>query len=363
MKDNKVTVLYVDDEEENLNSFMATFRREYNISTAISGVEGLKKLESKEYQVIISDQRMPSMTGVEFFEIVTAKYPKAIKILLTGYSDMEAAIAAINKGGVYQFLDKPWDVNLLKITIDNAYQKYMTESVLTEKIAALDKANQELSRFVYSVSHELRAPLMSILGIVNIAGFGADTEKLMEYFGMIGQSVEKLDIFIRNIIEYHQNKKIDASHSEVNLEKMVDEILGSISNYSNFGSVSIIKDYRIEETFYSTPFRVRIILGNLLSNAVKFQKQDNPDKRIRISVETDKKEARFTIEDNGSGVREEDKDKLFRMFFKAQNNNSGTGIGLYIVKEAVDLLKGSVSVETNIEGGLTFKITIPNEKS
>ena len=122
MKEKDFTILYVDDEENNLFSFKAAFRRDYNILTAISGEEGIELLRNNPVNLIITDQRMPGMTGIEFLENVIPEYPDVIRMILTGFSDVEAIINAINTGRVYRYITKPWDENELRMTIENARQ-------------------------------------------------------------------------------------------------------------------------------------------------------------------------------------------------------------------------------------------------
>ncbi len=144
MNSDKITVLYVDDEENNLFSFKATFRIKYNVLTAISGTEALQILESKAVQVIISDQRMPAMTGVEFFEKIVEKYPGTIRILLTGYADMTAVVEAVNKGKIFHYLAKPWVEEELEQTINKGYEKYLEKVKLEELNGKLAGSNDQL---------------------------------------------------------------------------------------------------------------------------------------------------------------------------------------------------------------------------
>lgn len=144
-KKKKIRLLYVDDEVNNLTAFKATFRREYKISTAKSGKEALEVLESEEpFQIIITDQRMPEMTGIQFLQKAKEKYPDPIRILLTGYSDLNAVVDAINKGEVYRYLTKPWDPDTIRQTVDKAYEVFDLREqniILTDK---LKKANEQL---------------------------------------------------------------------------------------------------------------------------------------------------------------------------------------------------------------------------
>jgi adenylate cyclase len=122
MTDKKYNILYVDDEEQNLISFKAAFRREYNIHTALSGEDGLKILLENSIDLIITDQRMPGMTGIQFLEKVIPQYPDTVRMILTGFSDVEAIIGAINTGRVFRYITKPWDETELHMTIENACQ-------------------------------------------------------------------------------------------------------------------------------------------------------------------------------------------------------------------------------------------------
>ncbi len=124
MQEEKINILYVDDEENNLISFKAVFRLKYKVYTAISAMEGIKILETKPVEIIITDQRMPEMTGIEFLEKVLEVYPDPIRILLTGYADMNAVIDAVNKGKIFHYLSKPWNEEELDMTIKRAYEVY-----------------------------------------------------------------------------------------------------------------------------------------------------------------------------------------------------------------------------------------------
>lgn len=140
----QIGVLYVDDEINNLNSFKAAFRRDFNIYTAQSAKEGRKILESEEIGVIITDQRMPVETGIEFLESILPIYPDTIRILLTGFSDINAVMGAINRGQVYKYLVKPWQDDELKMYIQNALELYNLRKENKDLAQKLKLANLEL---------------------------------------------------------------------------------------------------------------------------------------------------------------------------------------------------------------------------
>ncbi|WP_134091933.1 response regulator [Olivibacter sp. XZL3] len=144
MEPQKIRILFVDDEEHNLISFKATFRTKYKIDTAIGGPEAIEILKKKEFDIIITDQRMPKMTGVEFLEQVIQTHPDPIRILLTGYTDMAAVIDAINKGKIFHYLTKPWNEDELDNTIQKAYQLYLEKKKMKEENQLLSITNEQL---------------------------------------------------------------------------------------------------------------------------------------------------------------------------------------------------------------------------
>ncbi|TCK85393.1 response regulator [Albibacterium bauzanense] len=154
MAEKVISILYVDDEMINLLSFRAVYRSKYNIFTAISGAEGLEILDKNEIHIVITDQRMPNMTGVEFLEKVIETHPAPIRILLTGYTDMSAIIAAVNKGNIYHYLNKPWDDKEMSRIIEEAYDVYL------KKIEIMNE-NKELSITNSQLEFLLRQKLLS----------------------------------------------------------------------------------------------------------------------------------------------------------------------------------------------------------
>lgn len=144
MPEKDISILYVDDEPGNLTAFKANFRRMYNVFTAESGEEGIEIVNQQDIHVIITDQRMPGMTGVEFLEKIIPDHPEPIRILLTGYADISAVIDSINKGQVYKYITKPWNEEELKITIENAFEVLSLRRQNKALMAELEKTNKQL---------------------------------------------------------------------------------------------------------------------------------------------------------------------------------------------------------------------------
>lgn len=352
-----VKILYIDDEENNLIAFKASFRRLYEIYTAKSAVEGLKILQNLPIEVIIADQKMPETTGVEFFKSIAYSYPDPIRILLTGYTDIAALADAINHGDIYRYITKPWNDLELHNSIKNAYDAYRSKIDLRNKIEELEKTNNELNRFIYSISHELRAPLVSVIGIINLVKIEGLYNSSGEYWELVDSCANKLDYYIQKTLQYYKNNKVDTNNSPIDFKKLVDDIIAmhAYNNKDTQFKISIDQPNQ----FIGDTFRIEVILGNLISNAIKYQKENESEKTVEITITTTNNLAEISIADNGLGILNEHLEKIFTQFFK-NKNNQGSGLGLFIVKEALNKINGRISVSSNIDYGTTFKITIPN---
>lgn len=359
MKTPSVRVLYIDDEENNLQAFKASFRRQYEIYTAISAADGLKILQNVDIQVIIADQKMPNLTGVEFFKSITETFPDPIRILLTGYTDIEALADAINHGDIYRYITKPWNDLELHNSIKNAYDAYKAKIDLRNKIAELEKTNDELNRFIYSISHELRAPLVSVIGVVNLVKMEGLYDSSGEYWGLIEACSSKLDYYIQKTLQYYKNNKTVTDTSEVDFDKLIKELIDLYSYTDKETQFTVNIDQK--HPFKGDLFRIEVILGNLISNAIKYQKITELNKKVNIDVEVTKELAHISITDNGMGILNEHLEKIFTQFFKSKVHH-GSGLGLFIVKEALNKIDGRIAVSSDVDHGTTFKITLPNAK-
>lgn len=359
-----IKVLYVDDEENNLSSFKANFRRLYEVYTAKSASAALDLLSQTEIHVILSDQRMPDMTGVELFKKVKKLYPDPIRILLTGYTDIEALAEAINEGDIYRYITKPWNELELNNSIHNAYDVYRTRQELNEKLAELQKTNDELNRFIYSISHELRAPLASALGVINLARLENvydESEKGAEYWSLLEECCNRLDYNITSTLQYYKNSRNRTIKEDVDFNKLVEDLI-TIHKLANNVGDKIRFEVNIDQPdrFVGDVFRIEIILGNLISNAIKYQKPDEENKLIKIEIKANLIDAVIAITDNGVGILNDHLNKIFNQFFRI-NNQRGTGLGLFIVREALTKINGKISVDSTVNKGTTVTLRIPNE--
>ncbi len=356
--EKKIRVLYIDDEQNNLQAFQASFRRKYHVFTANSAAEGMRILNEEDIQIIIADQRMPQSTGVEFFHVVRKSHPNAIRILLTGYTDAEAIVDAINKGEIYRYIKKPWDEIELRNAIQNAYEIYLTRDQLKNKISELEKTNDELNRFVYSTSHDLRSPLAYVMGVLNLAKMEKSVQDPNNYLGMIETCVNRMDAFIQKIIEYYKSIRYDDEFELIDFSQLLDESV-EICRMQN-PNINFEVSVNQSGEFRGDLFRLSVVMNNLISNAVKYQKPSETNPTVKLSVEASDKKADITIADNGIGILDQHLNNIFKMFFRSSNSVTGLGIGLYIVKEALTRIGGEITVDSQYGVGTTFRLSIPN---
>jgi signal transduction histidine kinase len=218
--------------------------------------------------------------------------------------------------------------------------------------------NNELDSFVYSVSHDLRSPITSLKGLIEVAKLEDDLELINYYLMLMCQSLNKQDQFIRDIVDYSKNKRIEIIVKTVSLNKLINDTIVLHNHNLNTDKIVITKRLLVDEV-RSDSLRLKIILNNLLSNAIKYI--DESKKEMSISIRTYNSGVFHKIEiaDNGIGIQDEYRDHIFDMFF-AINKNKGSGLGLYIVKETLEKLNGSITVFSESNVGSKFTVTIPN---
>ncbi|NHE55443.1 hybrid sensor histidine kinase/response regulator [Cyclobacterium plantarum] len=355
----KINVLYIDDEDNNLNSFKAALRRDFKVHTALDAAEGLKIAETREFEVVIADQRMPGITGVEFFERLVKINPDPIRILLTGYSDISSVIDAINRGEVYRFIDKPWNLEQIKNAVINAAEIYYARKELKEKNERLEKLHSEMNQFVYSLSHELRGPLMSISGISKLAKMEVNEPGIVEYFEMIDSATLKLDDFIYKMLDFYRSTKIENKIVSIDFKGIFDQLMKDYQLKWDLSEIELSFDISQEEPFYSDESKIRVILNNLFSNAYKFQKE-NGNRWIHICIKVSRNKAYLELADNGIGIEEKHQSDVFNLFHRATQRNVGSGLGLYMVKESVEQLKGNVVLKSDVGKGTSVQVHLPD---
>ncbi|MBS1487887.1 MAG: HAMP domain-containing histidine kinase [Bacteroidetes bacterium] len=236
---------------------------------------------------------------------------------------------------------------------------FHSEETLRDKNQLLKKNNQELDRFVYSVSHDLRSPLSSIMGLVEIARLTDDKQEIITYLNLINDRIKKQDAFIRDIIDYARNARTELNSEHVILKEVINEIISQLMFIKEAEKIDIQVMVTDELSILADKVRLSSVLSNLLSNAIKYQDPAKAERYIKISAEQTSSQLILKIEDNGIGISPEYHEKIFQMFFRASENSKGSGIGLFIVKEMLAKMNGSISVESALQKGSCFTVRLP----
>lgn len=232
----------------------------------------------------------------------------------------------------------------------------------------LVKVNNELDRFVYRVSHDLRAPLASVLGLITISKQETDLDKVKEYLELKEKSVVKLDHFIQDIINLSKNARSEMICEEINFQEVILDIFEEHSYSEQALVIDKQADIQQPVTFYSDKDRLKIVLNNIISNAIRYSNSSQQQPFVRVSVRLENAAllpTRVIIEvsDNGQGIAAEHIEKIFNMFYRASSEKSGTGLGLYIVKETVEKLNGTVRVSSELGKGTAFTIELMDART
>jgi PAS domain S-box-containing protein len=221
-------------------------------------------------------------------------------------------------------------------------------------------ANFELDSFVYRTSHDLRAPLRSVLGLINLARMENPAPSGEMYLGLMEKSVQKLDSFIDDLTQFSKNSRLDVRPEPIDFQKLINEALDNMRFADQVRGVDV--QVQVEEiaNFHSDITRLSIVLNNLVSNAFKYRKFDVEGAYIRIGVTHHVNGCCLEVTDNGIGIAPEQLPRIYDMFYRASEQSYGSGLGLYIVQHAVTKLKGNIAVSSVPDQGTRFTVTLPN---
>lgn len=223
----------------------------------------------------------------------------------------------------------------------------------------LVKANAELDRFVYSASHDLRAPLSSIAGIINLTNKTEDLVELKEYLQMIHGRVGVLDKFITDIIQYSRNTRLEVIRETFDLEHLVLEVVDGLKFNEGVSRIEFKIQVPRGTKITTDPVRLRMVLNNLVSNAVRYHDKLKENQFIEIDYRSGNPHVEISVKDNGQGIRPEHLEKIFDMFYRTASSTGGSGLGLYIAREAAARMGGSISVRSVYGNGSTFNLLLP----
>lgn len=263
--------------------------------------------------------------------------------------------------GISQNLLHESVVNGLITNFRDVTERITYEEALSSANKHLKKTNTELDRFVYSVSHDLRAPLASILGVIEFTESETSEIEVLENLSMIKESVKKLDGFIMDILDYSRNSRSEIKSEVIDFKQILNDSVNNLKFMSRDNGDVAIRFNTVENNhFYSDSYRLYIVLTNLISNAIRYYNPDLESPYVMIDIEVELTEAIIIVKDNGMGIDEKFQKKVFDMFYRVSKKSVGSGLGLYIVKEAVDKLGGTLELESELGVGTEFRLKIPN---
>lgn len=355
----KVKILYIDDEPNNLISFKAAFRIHFDIFTATVPTEAvMHMIAHPDIKIIFCDQRMPDISGVDLLEQLKSLFPLPVRIMITGYADIDSVIGAINKGSIFQYIKKPWKEADVLFAIEEAIKFYNNSSMLSLKNQELKSAYSELDKFAYSVSHDIRGPLAGMLTGIDYIQHSEDIEEIKDLMATMKKSLLQLDDYIIAMHQYYNQQKGQISIMPIDFSQLVQENKNIYSIFASAQKINFETSVHQTESFSSDLISIKLIINNLLSNAFKYQKVEEENKKVKLSIEVKNGIATISVEDNGIGMKEEDINKIFDLHFRSASQKVGFGFGLYNLKGALVKLSGQIDVQSKQGLGSTFKVTV-----
>ncbi|MBF0456019.1 MAG: response regulator [Magnetococcales bacterium] len=376
-------LLVVDDEMEIIKSLRRQFMRTFKVYIANSAAEGLEILKSNSIQVIISDQRMPEMTGSEFFAKAKERYPDAMRLLLTGYADINAVIQAINDGNIFRYVMKPWNPVELDTIVQEAFEKYeliIQNRFLVEQLAnqnaqledrvlvrtkEVEDANSLKDKFVSLVAHDLRGPLAAIINSLEQLTASRQSETLDQNSNTIISSLidtgNNMLHMVETLLNINRLKtgKIQLSISFFSAHAMVDRVITNYGLSAKQKGITIENRLSPADQMYGDTTLLGEVVGNFVSNAIKFCHSGDT---ILIDYEREGENSRLTVEDSGTGISKEAIQTLFKIEEKTSTigtlGEKGTGFGLPYCMDLVNAHKGEIQVTSTVGEGSRFSLIL-----
>jgi signal transduction histidine kinase len=375
------TILVVDDEGDVVKSVQDLLRLDFRVLGATKAADALEILQREEVHVVMTDQRMPEMTGVELLHSIRGEHPDAIRLLFTGYADIRAVIEAINQGNVYRYITKPWDPDELQALIKEACEHF---DLIVEKKRLLDelkKTNTELEQanrlkqaFIQVASHELRTPLTILLGLSKLAlREPSQGDHLHDFLERMDRAAERLRRLVDQIITMLSAEQFDLILERTNndLTPLLRQAADDVRPFVELRRQTLHADVPDDLGMMNVDGdKIRDSINHLLLNAIKF----TPDGgTIALAARRVDGGVQVTVTDTGSGIDSDCLPRLFQPFFTGfdvskhssghyEYGRRGLGLGLSVVKAFVELHGGKVDVTSQTGKGSTFTMTLPNSQ-
>jgi len=368
--EKELKILMLEDVEEDaglLDRVLTKEKMKFTRLRVTSREDFIKALSDFEPNVILSDHALPQFNSIEALKITQEQKVDAPFIIVTGTVSEEFAVSCLKRGADDYVLKT--NLSRLPSAINHSLRERESMRVrkeqevsLEKKNADLIKINKELDSFVYNISHNLRAPLTSVIGLVNIAKLDREKsdEDVQHYFNLMEKSTLRLDDTLKEILAYAQNLRTEVEISKVDLKKLAYESFNRLKNLAGFSGIEMLFDINNDEPFYSDSLRLSMIFFNLLSNSIKYKDDRKNRPMIRISASISSAGAIINILDNGVGIHPNYMANVRNMFFRANEKSDGAGLGLYIAGEIIQKLKGEMLITSEYGEWTNVKLTLPS---
>ena len=371
-------LLAVDDEPAITASIADQLHRRYHVLTAGSGEEALATLRTEKVSVILTDQRMPEMTGVDLLARVAEEVPDVTRLLVTGYSDIEAVVRAVNEGKVYYYLSKPWRPEVLEGLVSQAFEHNRLmeerralveelrqantglEAKVRERTAELARSNKELEQFAYVVSHDLQEPLRMVSSYTQLLSRrykGRLDANADEFIAYAVDGANRMQRLINDLLAYSRVGTGGKEFEPIDCMAVFDLALVNL-RMAIQESGAVVEHDRLPIVM-GDKLQFGQLLQNLIGNAIKYHGDEPP--RVHVSAEQKGHEWVFSVRDNGIGIDPQYAERVFVIFQRlhTREEHAGTGIGLAICHKIVERHGGRIWVESQLGSGATFFFTIP----
>lgn len=333
----------------------------FTILEAATGEEGIEIIEREMPDILLLDNKLPGIQGVEVLEYVRKKNYDIVVAMITSYASIDVAVRAHNDGAI-DFIPKPFTPQELKASIEQiTKQQYLRR--ITQKLKVEGKKVR--FQFLSVLSHELKAPLNAIEGYLKMMQERQLGESLDDYASAIERSLQRIDSMRHLIMDLLDFTKVSFERQmekmqNVNLRELASMAVVTVSPYAIHKDIHFVTDIRGCETIWADPNDFEIIMNNLVSNAVKY---NNTGGTVTITVDCNDDEFTLSVADTGIGINAAEKEMLFEEFSRIKNdktrNISGSGLGLSIVRKVVELYHGVIEVESVPDKGSVFTVKIP----
>jgi len=387
MAERRHTLLIVDDEVDVLESLRHQFHRKYQVVTSSSGPEAIEIVKEHDVQLILTDQRMPGMSGDVFLQRARALRPDAIRMLFTGYADIQGVISAVNEGQIFRYILKPWDSFELEAIIRQAAEQYDLLAERRRLLAELQSANEELvhandelaragqikTAFIEVASHEFNTPITLVLGLTELLRLSNPSrpDQEQEILRQITSSGRQLSRLVTNILTLlrAEDFRKTLERKAVELRAVIERVLDQVRPLATVRNLKVATRLADDLGYFEIDAdKISAVLVNLLTNAIKF----TPDGGlIEVSARNDgSDQAEIRVEDRGVGLDPEALRHLFQPFFTELDPSRhssgdfgfckrGLGLGLTIAKQFVEMHGGSISASSREGGGTLITVHLP----